>query len=240
MAGSLKYLQSVREWIVAGEYAPGSPLREAHLAQRLAASRTTVRKLLSVIQQEDLVVYQPNQGFRVRQMDHRQIQQRLRVRASLEGLACRVVADKGVDKELQKALADALQDCISTGKRAPRAEAPMKAYLAAVQSFHNAVYVACDSEFLMHSLVACRMAPIFTPDGWRWLEHEEYATRNLPEIIVAANIDRARVLEAIQGGESMRAEALMREHYFMVSQGLKRLFDSGSAAGPRRPRRRLK
>lgn len=234
---SLNYLDVVRQWIVAGEYSPGSPLREDQLAARLAASRTTVRKLLALLQHEELVVYHPNRGYQVRLMSPREIQQRLRVRAALEGLMCRVIASSGMRKELQGLIKGILNDCLSFGRRATHSEAPMRAYIDAINRFHALLRINCDNAFLVSCLEACRLFPVYVDSGWQWVEHEEFAIRRLPDLIVAANVDRARLVEALFQGEGVRAETLMREHFAMIAQGIQRMFDAGALV-PDSPSRR--
>ena len=56
----------IRDDVVAGNFPPDQPLREAELARRLGVSRGPVRDAFLTLSQEGLLAYQANRGVRVR------------------------------------------------------------------------------------------------------------------------------------------------------------------------------
>jgi DNA-binding GntR family transcriptional regulator len=55
----------LRRMIRAGELAPGTPLRQDHLAAQFGVSSTPVREALTTLVRERLVRYDPHRGARV-------------------------------------------------------------------------------------------------------------------------------------------------------------------------------
>lgn len=86
-------LEALREAIVMGSLAPGSHLAEVRLANDLGISRGTLREALRQLQQEGLAVTDGRGRLHVRSLDARTIRDTFRVRAALESLAARTVAE---------------------------------------------------------------------------------------------------------------------------------------------------
>ena len=99
----------LRELIMSGQFEQGERLTETGLAARLNVSRTPVRLALATLEKEDLVEGAPNRGFRVRRFSVEDMREIMEVRAVLEGMGARLLAEKGLD-----AGEDAvLQDCLN-------------------------------------------------------------------------------------------------------------------------------
>ena len=78
---------ALRELVLEGTLAPGEKLSQDHLAQRLGVSRTPLRTALASLNNDGLLVYEPNRGYSVRSFDTQDIIAAFAVRAELEGLA---------------------------------------------------------------------------------------------------------------------------------------------------------
>lgn len=78
---------AVRNAIFSGELRPGDPITELHLADLHKVSQTTVREALVRLEHAGLVRRVHHIGTFVTQMSPREIQERLRLRVMLEGLA---------------------------------------------------------------------------------------------------------------------------------------------------------
>jgi DNA-binding GntR family transcriptional regulator len=98
--------------IVAGEMAPGDPLREAELAQRLGVSRTPVREALSRMAEHHLVATRPHCGTVVRRLGREEVIHIHQVREALEGLAAQLACGRltAADFKRLDALAKAAED----------------------------------------------------------------------------------------------------------------------------------
>lgn len=76
-----------------GTLEPGSHLAEVRLARDLGISRGTLREALRQLEQEGLAVTDGRGRLHVRSLDERTIRDAFRVRAALESLAARTIAD---------------------------------------------------------------------------------------------------------------------------------------------------
>lgn len=84
---------ALREAIVMGSLSPGAHLAEVRLASDLGISRGTLREALRQLQQEGLAVTDGRGRLHVRSLDARMIRDTFRVRAALESLAARTIAE---------------------------------------------------------------------------------------------------------------------------------------------------
>jgi len=232
--------EQIKRAIFEGEYPPGAHLSEYALAETFGASRTPVRNALANLHLEDLVEYREHRGYAVRAMSYAEIQARLRVRAAMEGLAARILAAEGISAANRLQLKGAHAECqeIATRQPVPRG-AEMERYLSAVDRFYQCLREATGNRLLIETIERSRFFPIHTPEGPRWVEHESFVTSRIPALIIAnANLDRARILDAIDDGNGVRAETLIREHIFAISQGLDQLSRQIQADEPPRARKR--
>lgn len=78
---------ALRNAIFAGELRPGDPVIENHLSDLYKVSQTTVREALVRLEHAGLVRRIHNVGTFVTQMSPREVQERIRLRVMLEGLA---------------------------------------------------------------------------------------------------------------------------------------------------------
>ena len=104
---------ALREMLMHGEFLPGQKLVEAALAERLGVSRMPVRRALAVLERDGLVTNLPNRGSYVARFTVRQVNDARELRGSLEGLAARLVAERGLAPATQLALEEMLEqtDC---------------------------------------------------------------------------------------------------------------------------------
>ena len=80
----------IRELIVTLELAPGSPVSERELMERLALGRTPIREALQALARERLVEVYPRRGMFVSRVDVRDLAGLSEVRLTLEPRAARL------------------------------------------------------------------------------------------------------------------------------------------------------
>ncbi len=103
----------LRRAIVAGALAPNERLVELSLARQLETNRAVVRGALAQLEQQRLIVREPNRGVRVRAYSAEEAAEILETRASLEGLVARRAAksfDAAAAQQLRGVL-DAMHAC---------------------------------------------------------------------------------------------------------------------------------
>src|SRR3954470_8319334 len=95
-----KAYQALKQGIIDGTYQPNQRLTEMELSQILGVSRPTARQALIRLEQEGLVVIQPNRGASVRSLTVPEALRTLRIREVLDGLAASLAAELATDDEL--------------------------------------------------------------------------------------------------------------------------------------------
>lgn len=95
---------NLRTAIIDGRFRPGERLKEAELCSWTGVSRTAVREALRQLEAEGIVDNIPNQGPVVAQVTPDEARQHYEVRAVLEGLAARSVAEKITEPQIRELL----------------------------------------------------------------------------------------------------------------------------------------
>ncbi len=93
---------SLREAIIIGELRPGERLMEVQLADKMGVSRTPVREAIRKLELEGLVDMIPRKGAHVAELSVKDIMDVLEVRASLDGLATALAAERITDDEMKE------------------------------------------------------------------------------------------------------------------------------------------
>lgn len=180
----------LREMIVAGQLAPGAPLRQRDLAARFQVSATPIREALRRLEAEGLVVGDAHRGATVAKPDQGAMADNYRIRAALEPLAAQMATER-IDAE---ALAD-LTEINEAIRALPEGDPAYREHNA---RFHFAIYQASGSPVLV-SLI--RML-------WQSLPQRPAPARSQAESVR----QHAEIIEAIRRRDGARAAALTAQH----------------------------
>jgi len=186
----------IREDIVREKLKPGEPLFERQLCACYGVSRTPIRDALKRLAIENFVEITPSYCAFVTRITSGLILETYSIREVLEGLACRLYAKRistGEKRELQ-ILCDTFIDLMKHEKY----EDSIKSDI----SFHEKIISECGSPTLISML-----SPI-TEQINRITHSTHYDKIWASETI---RLHKA-ICDAIIGGDSMVAEAAMREH----------------------------
>jgi GntR family transcriptional regulator of vanillate catabolism len=214
-------IAEIRERILDGKYSPGSHLHEAVMASDLDVSRTPIRDALRVLANEKLLVYYPNRGYIVRNVDLKDVLDAYDVRGTLEGLACRIVAERGLDEEKTAAFSSIIErgDKIFRGSR--WTDDQRRQWRALNTEFHFALLSASENRHLDPIMRQIRFFPrIF--DSRLSPDSEFFQKVHTREQRLRSHHDHIHIVEAIVRREGARAEALMREHVYANRELLRR------------------
>ncbi|HXE44635.1 MAG TPA: GntR family transcriptional regulator [Conexibacter sp.] len=108
-------VDALRDAILDGEIAPGTPLREIPLATALNVSRNTLREALRILQADGLARYRLNYGVVVVELDETDLEQIFRFRTLIEVPAAQAAAEAG-DPELLRELEQHVREMERAGK----------------------------------------------------------------------------------------------------------------------------
>lgn len=198
-----RLLARIRELILE-EHAPGVPLSEVRLAEYFDVSRTPVREALKQLQVEGLVEIRPKVGTFVRRISRREIVEMFQVKEVLEGMAARLLAQRGQVPEL-----DTLQANLESSERAVQ-QGDSAMYAKLVHEFHYAIVQGSDNRkliehytSLMNQLTYHRMV---------------LGTVQKPGRLSRSCAEHRRIVELIMQKDGIGAEFAMRNHVVASAQ----------------------
>lgn len=218
LSQTTRALLSLRELILSGELKSGDRLSELALVERLGVSRTPVRAALMRLAEEGLVSSIPSGGFAVRAFSEADVFDAIEIRGTLEGLAARFAAERGVSAGRMTALRQCLAELDELVNRPKFTAEVFTAYVTLNGRFHAMLTELADSPAVSRHIERAVAAPFASPNAFVMAQSMTPAARTV--LLVAQEQHRA-VIEAIEQREGARAEALMREHAKVAARNLR-------------------
>jgi DNA-binding GntR family transcriptional regulator len=185
--------------IVRGDIAAGSPISEVEIAERFGVSRAPAREAIFRLEAKGLATRAAHIGARVVELNQRDLGELYQMREALEGMACRLAAERIGDAELA-ALSDDL------GRHEVQiAEASGKGYFqgGGDQDFHFRIVRASANKRLEHSLC---------DDLYDVMRLYRFRSSLAPGRANEALAEHRTILAALLLRDPDKAEAAMRLH----------------------------
>ena len=182
-------MDQIREAILSGAVAAGERLNEVRLSRSLAVSRTPVRAALQALAGEGLLDYAPNRGFTVREFPLDAIVDAYEIRASLEGLAARFAAERGLSAERKGG--DRTQPPSPATRLLERGSfetGDLTIYRGINGDFHDTLLAAARNRMLAEMIRICHHVPASSSRNIVAFEHRDVRRRH---------DDHHRIYEAI-------------------------------------------
>jgi GntR family transcriptional regulator of vanillate catabolism len=208
---ALSVMDRVREAVLDGSIGAGERLNEVQLSKTLAVSRTPVRAALQALAGEGLLDYAPNRGFTVREFPLPAIVDAYDIRASLEGVAVRFVAERGLGAQERKIIERSLAAGDKLLERGSFEAGDLTIYRDINGDFHDALLAAAGNRMLSEMIRICHHVPVSSSRNIVVFEYQDVRRRH---------DDHHRIYEAIVAREPWRAEILMREHVASIKTSL--------------------
>ncbi|PUE11003.1 GntR family transcriptional regulator [Limnohabitans sp. T6-5] len=206
---AVKAQQRLRELILSGQLEAAARITELTLVDLLGVSRTPIRTALLKLEQEGLLQALPSGGYAVRTFSEREVGDAIELRGTLEGLAARLAAERGVRASLLKAARQCLDEIDLVLRDAALDDETFSAYVALNGRFHKQLSEMADSEVLAREIERASSLPFASASGFVGVHAHHAGARDM---LVVAQHQHRQVLQAIERREAGRAEALMREH----------------------------
>jgi len=127
-------VDSLRESILDGSLKPGERLVQDEIATQFGVSRIPVREAFRTLAAEGLVTFEQRRGVIVTELTRKDVEEIMKVRAVLEGMACRAAAERATPKQLEKILKGLKK--LETARHEP------EQYYRLNSSFHSAILEA--------------------------------------------------------------------------------------------------
>ncbi len=188
--------ENLREAIVEGKLKPGQRLMEVQLAEQLGVSRTPVREAIRKLELEGLVVMLPRKGAYVADMSLKDIIDVLEIRASLEGLAASLAAERISDEDIKKleSIVDEFKDSVN--------ESDVEYLLKKDVEFHECIFEAANNKKL-HQVINSLWEQVYR---FRFTYVSDY------DSTVKIIEEHKMILDAIKTGDSKLAKKYAMEH----------------------------
>lgn len=187
-------VEDLEKKIVDGTLQPGQRIIEEALCKTLGVSRSPVREAFQILESRGFVVREPRKGISVARSTQREAEDIYRIRASLDGLATSLAAEKQTP-ELLKKLKKMHEQMIRAAEKDNVA-----AYQQLNEKFHECVINACDNQRLIQLIrnfdkqtIRYRMTVSSGP-GWM---------RNSTKI-------HAAIIDSFEAGDAAAAERIRR------------------------------
>jgi GntR family transcriptional regulator, vanillate catabolism transcriptional regulator len=202
-------MNRIRQMILSGELKPGGRVTEAGLAAVLGVSRTPIRNILPRLASEGFLEPAGKRGFAVKAFSEDEGWEALELRAFLEGLAARRVAQNGASAEVMQHL----ELCLNEGdrlfdKRRLEPEDEI-AYGEMNVRFHRIIIEAAHAPLLASFIQRLNLLPFIAPEV---IVFDQTGLQRAYELLFLAHGCHHAIVEAIRERDSARAEALFREH----------------------------
>jgi DNA-binding GntR family transcriptional regulator len=196
--------------IVTGRIAPGTPLRQDHVAAEFGASHVPVREAFRRLVAQGLALAEPRRGVRVALLDAASIREVTEMRAALEGLALAHALprlDEGALAAAEAALAEG------------ETSTDITAWEAANRRFHSVLLAPSDMPRLLAAIDDLGEASArFLFAAWRNLAWQPRSAREHRAILAAARAGKASAIPLLERHIRAAGEALIRSLKTTVSR----------------------
>jgi GntR family transcriptional regulator of vanillate catabolism len=204
-----RVLMALRKMIASGEIKSGERIAEIPTAAALGVSRMPVRTALRSLEQEGLVVRLGARGYAARGVSTGQIRDAIEVRGVLEGFAARRLAERGASEQTRHRLAALIEEGEALFASGQLCAEDLDRYAAYNLAFHDTLVAAAGNVAVETALARNNFEP-FAGAGALALDLTDLAAEY--EHLLAAHRQHKAVLEAIECGDALAAEQIMRDH----------------------------
>ncbi|HUY04546.1 MAG TPA: GntR family transcriptional regulator [Rhodocyclaceae bacterium] len=203
----------LRELILGGELAAGQRVAEIPISERLGVSRTPVRQALTVLAQEGLLSTAGKRGYVVHAFSAKDILDAIEVRGILEGAAARLTAEAGPSPDLMQALEACLAEgAVITTQEHYGLDDDVR-WVEVNGRFHKLIVEASANTALISALALNDKRPFASAQAVLGGDApSRLIARRHHEVLLRAQGEHQRIVEALRLRQGARLQSLMQEH----------------------------
>jgi GntR family transcriptional regulator of vanillate catabolism len=220
----------IRDLVLSGALPPGARLQETEMAKRLGVSRTPVREALGILVTEGLLEHAPNCGCVVRRISLQDVLDLFDLRATLEAMAARIVAERGISAGELAMFRENLEAAEAVFDGAGWSLEQEARWNELNSAFHGRLVDLTGNRALADAVRQSRRFPLLHGPASEphdsALLRQSYGNREHCRVSMS---EHRLIVEAIFHRESGRAEHLMREHVYRNRDALRRVVEAVSA-----------
>lgn len=205
----------IRNDIMLGTYSEGERLSEVQLCKVHNVSRTPVRLALRLLEREGVILRSEGRGYFVHSPTLADIMQAVQVRGHLESLAARLMAQAPDRARHLPGMARAIETIDGLLEIGKLDGAVIRRAQAANTVFHTAILAACGNDYVGFTCTQISHLPMLAVGSMVF----DRTVRDSPEQLERGlfrlrlgNAQHQVIYEAIEKGDPVRAEGMMREH----------------------------
>lgn len=207
----------IRDLILTGALKSGERVTELALVKKLGVSRTPIRTALQQLAAEGLLSTSQSSGYRVRTFTDRDIYDAIEARGTIEGLAARMAAERGVSPEHLAAMRACLVEIDQLLDVAQPGDQHLSSYAQLNEEFHRLMIEGADSPMI--SLALERVASLPFASSSAFVKAQDKIPGSLA-LLRQAQIHHHEIVNAIEDRSSARVEPLVREHARLAHKNL--------------------
>jgi GntR family transcriptional regulator of vanillate catabolism len=160
----------------------------------------------------------PSGGFAIRQFSEADVSDAIELRGTIEGLAARLAAERGVPADVLAQAHQCLDEIDQLLSQSVLNEEAFSAYVRLNAQFHVLLGALSASSVLQRELERVGGLPFASPSGFVGVQANTAKARDM---LIVGQDQHRQILEAIANRESARAEAVTREHSRLAQRNLR-------------------
>ncbi len=210
-------IMGLRDAVLRGHFAPSERLSEVEVAEHLGVSRTPTRAALQRLAEEGLLEAVHPSGYVVRAFSEQDIADAIEVRGTIEALAARMAAERGVSRLILQQMRDCAAKMQTLFDGQVSDDDRLEQYAIFNERFHALILEAAGSGVVQRALTRVATLPFASPNAF------VSAQARLPgsmEIMRMAMMQHHDIIDAIEARAGARVEALVKEHSRIAHKNL--------------------
>lgn len=211
----IELANTIRQDIIDGTFEHGARITEAKLCDWHKVSRTPVRLALRRLEQEGMIRKGKSRGYIVEEITVDHIRQAVQVRGHLESLAARLMAQSKQDQKTLDRMGNAIRRIETMADQGRFDDEALRNLHAANLVFHTTILESCGNSYIKFTCDQISHLPMLAAGSMVFDRDAINGKKDLDKSILRMKIGNSQhriIYEAVERGDPVRAEGMMREH----------------------------